>query len=358
MKATMVKILSGIGGLLALLSGVFWWLSASLQVDILAKAIDTNPTMLEKISLLAAQQNLWAGLLTKAPEDDDDEDFPIDATGAGSMLVLKEMQQDKDKNFVTLLFNLIDPDIADNTYTHLKTGGMRDSERFDDEAPTLSAHLVVSLHPKSKNLMQYRSAFEHMPGISRGRVTVLLNRLLRRATKDNPDFEFESDEDDHGKKSKAKSIKRYRPRISFSMQASHTLRDSIKSGELKYINIISRTTEVVPLDEFPGVEQKEHRVMIKTQTRDPKIVEKVVNKFRTNKFEFDDVQVKIENIARGSKTKFSATQDQAGDLTFARLVPLDGVKGDPLKQGYSKINRKLSSSLVTAVQKESNWAAK
>jgi hypothetical protein len=59
MKKVAVKSLSAIGGLAALVSGIFWYASASLQVDIAKKLVAAETV--EKLSLLSAQENFWAG---------------------------------------------------------------------------------------------------------------------------------------------------------------------------------------------------------------------------------------------------------------------------------------------------------
>jgi hypothetical protein len=61
MKKSIVKSLSAAGGLTALVSGYFWYLSANLQVDIAKQLVDSD--VVEKLSLFSAQENLWAGSL-------------------------------------------------------------------------------------------------------------------------------------------------------------------------------------------------------------------------------------------------------------------------------------------------------
>jgi hypothetical protein len=292
--------------------------------------------------------------ITKAPEADDDD---ADTKAGDSVLIIKQMEIDDASETITILFNLVDPDIADNTYTDLNTGDMRDSQRLENEAPTISAHLVIETKRRTRTFVQYRAVLEHVAGINRGRVQVFLNRLLRAAVKDDHKFEFTSTEEADGKKKKV--TKKYRPKISFSLQASETVRGSIKRGELKFIDIISRRHEAVPLDDLPGVAQKELRVRLRTESRDPKIVEKIVAKFKAQDYEFDDVQLRIAGVARGSKPlRFSALQDQAQDLTFSRVVSLSGVNVDPLRQGYPKIHKPIKNSLAKILKTDSEWSTR
>ena len=58
----MISKLSGVaGGILAIVSGFFWWQSADLQVQTLTTLATKSPDALAKLSILSANENLWAG---------------------------------------------------------------------------------------------------------------------------------------------------------------------------------------------------------------------------------------------------------------------------------------------------------
>ena len=61
MRSGIAKASGGVGGLLALVSGYFWWQSADFQVQILTTLANASPEGLAKLTVLSAKENLWAG---------------------------------------------------------------------------------------------------------------------------------------------------------------------------------------------------------------------------------------------------------------------------------------------------------
>lgn len=66
MKQGIAKGLAAIGGVLALVSGFFWWQSADMQVKLMTELTNAAPNAVARLGLLAAQENLWAGELAAA----------------------------------------------------------------------------------------------------------------------------------------------------------------------------------------------------------------------------------------------------------------------------------------------------
>ncbi len=80
---------------------------------------------------------------------------------------------------VEILFRLADYKIPDNRFLNLKTRALRDASRKTDEAPAVSAHLVIDISKKHETKRTYPTIIENSNYLSKTSILRVINAILK-----------------------------------------------------------------------------------------------------------------------------------------------------------------------------------
>lgn len=161
-----------------------------------------------------------------------DAEKALEVQSNGDIVELMNVEHDQEKNALVLLFHRASPDAAEPAYRKKareaegKKVTVRASTKEEGEEQSVSAHLIISLVPKSQGV--YRSALEEIPGVSMSSV----KRVIGKALYDYP-YQY----------AKKKEVKAtycvFRP----EGVKSETMTNALKDG---YINYVTLTRQAAP----------------------------------------------------------------------------------------------------------------
>lgn len=208
------------------------------------------------------------------------------------------------KSHAIFLFQMRDPNIADQIQKDKKTRKSRSFNRKDGEAPTVSLHMVVSFTPTGKTGDCYSAFIENIPGIGRGAIIQYLIELFKQNFSGT--FIPTAPKDKKGKQGKAKTIKprAYRAYPEILGHSSSTLKSALTGGAtFEEIRLIKYKETPTQLGESPDIESEEHSVTLKMKPdfSGKDALTRLVKTVESYKSTYDDAKVKITPTSGRSK---------------------------------------------------------
>lgn len=163
-----------------------------------------------------------------------------------------DLQIDESNEALILLIQYADTKVSDPAFSKIETGELRVEPKLEGEGIAVSAHVVVSLKEKVSGTSTFFTLIEEVPGLTKTRIERFLTHEFEVISKGR--FLY---------KDKSEKEKPCRPIAQLTGYLSDTFADSLKTGELKEVQLIK--TEVVEsgLDENNYVAERENVLKIK-----------------------------------------------------------------------------------------------
>ena len=149
---------------------------------------------------------------------------------------ITDMSIDNENQIANLLIQYADKSVADPAFGNLETGVLRFEPKLDGEGIAVSAHMAISLVPRTPRSNIYLTLIEDVPGITRSRIAPFLTSEFKHSC----DFMFR---DENGQNN------RCRPLVTVVSHASQTLREELRRGQLNSIDLIKLDYQEPRFDE-------------------------------------------------------------------------------------------------------------
>lgn len=129
--------------------------------------------------------------------------------------------------FISLLIRMVDPAILDNDYLNRNNGEQRRAERYSEEDPVVSAHVVINCDSRYDPSRQYPTAIGNVDFLSRSLIQRFFGSIFSR------NFAEKRIERASGKE------KVYQPKLELQSPHAHTIAGSLQAGgvlkEIKWV---------------------------------------------------------------------------------------------------------------------------
>ncbi len=226
-----------------------------------------------------------------------------------------------------LLIQYSDSNAADPSFSHLKSGKLRQEPKLDGEGIAVSAHMVINLMPMPGKPLEFLMLLEDVPGIGKTRILPFLNAVLKKTmlrTFIDPAT---------GKEGSC------HPYLTMIHHTSNTLKKDLEDGELRFIEV-SKSDTIADLDEPEKLIRSTNIVRVKVAPKlDGEEAVGLINRVRrmySNKgFEHFKIIFKHEEGKIRTVDLSSARQD-AAEALFGRMEFLKSVQ--PLPQCSDELN--------------------
>lgn len=267
------------------------------------------------------------------------------------LYLIGDMRIDEASQTATLLISVIDKAMADAAYGHLDTRETRIIKKGEREGGHLSAHLVISLKPQKANT--HLCLLEGMRHLNASNIQFLLNSLLRKEHKANPDrYTYP---DPGGAKTKAGTMRRipYLPLIDLGGHPSEMLIEEIEKGVIRHISFI-QTREQQPFSDDPYLDESEFqlRVTVKQTIPQERRWERISRAITSKKSEFShgrisfvDSNLSVRNVEFDTE---NATIDNTQYVKFRIISKID----PPMAEASSTIVNHLESRMVALLNED------
>lgn len=282
-------------------------------------------------------------------EEDERDEEPKDGVPS-SVIYIADMVLRPDGT-TTILFHFGDVEGTNPAFLNIRTRTTKVVRREIDETNGYGAHLVIGPPQAGRQLGMHRCVLERMPHLGRSRLVRFLNRLIRDATRKDPDLEFPDPET--GNK------RRFRPKLSSSMQLSQGLRRDLAQGTLSHVEFSTART-VEQDDELPQIEvqKKLLRVKVKSQARGMDRVREIVNDIKNWGHEkgYEEMQLHFRRAGTDQRLSPRVRTDAADafDALYSRSEVLDGFSTE-LDQCHTRIHPQMRSKLEQLLRHPHLW---
>lgn len=253
---------------------------------------------------------------------------------------LKDLGIDEDSDIAYFLINYSDTNIVDPVFENLETGKLRTEAKLKGEGISVSTHLVVSLVNSTKSDRHYLAVLEDVPGIGKTK----LEPFLTSEFKEVSDFSFEDE---------ANRERDCRPIIEFQGHLSQKLKDDIKDGALREIELIKYRTDDEEFDEDGCLEEKSRKVLIKVQgSFVGRAALAILNKVRKKAAEagYNDFRVRFKKGTRERDVKVDSlvNREDIGDVIYVCQEVLDLTKSLP--QSSDRVQKELLKKMIDLIE--------
>lgn len=248
--------------------------------------------------------------------------------------VVRMLDLREDADAVSFLIVYADKNSANPAFMNFMTGKAKVLAKEKDEGGAVSAHCVILKRPSSKKPLVYSAAIERVPGVTRSIIGSFLNAQMREAS----NFAI---------RRKDQSPLCCWPGFNIVGQASSQLREALRTGQLKEIELVGYAYDDRGLDQMGRATERIHTLKIKpteTHTADENIhwINKVSGWGRRKGFH--DLKIRYKaSTGRTDTVGLSTMKDDVGDFLFTRhaVVQLD----TQLSQCEEKISEELVSKM-------------
>lgn len=243
------------------------------------------------------------------------------------------------QEMVVLLFRRSDPDLAAPVFENRKTRALRLSDKGEDDAEAVSAHLFLSTRPAFTPNPTYRAILEEVPGLGRTYVQAIMKQVLR----DRP-YEYE---DDRGQAKNTYSV------VVFGGVPSETLGQAIRRGGIKYIELV-RAPRLDGLD-TAGLVAHAERLKLSVKESDRGNLD-IIRRVRgwANAHEWRDLRVQIATGDDRTRVVEVAREADAADVLFVKSELMTDIK-PPLLQCTEKVHNTLSLRAADVLNSDAGW---
>lgn len=229
-----------------------------------------------------------------------------------------------DLGLLALLFRRSDPDATAQMYEHRQTLALRKSDKTDDDAVTVSAHLFISLETNDEG--GHTAALEEVQSIGRTYVLQILLDALRDVTYETADK--------RGRPQQSQTL------VDVSGIRSDRLADAAGESRLEYIELV-RPADTEGLD-TDGLAPREQRMIVRIEpdADDPVGLVRRVKEWALG-HDWSKVKVKIKLPEDKSRLIDVSREADAADVLFVRARKVDLVH--PMDSCAEIVNLELAS---------------
>lgn len=227
------------------------------------------------------------------------------------------------------LFRRSDPGATTPVWENQRTRQLRDADKKEDDALTVSAHLFVELRHSGGPRPTHRAILEEIPGLGRTYIHDLLGGVIKAHKYDYKD-------------------KRGNPQETYTLVdldgvPADTLSKAVGQGsEIEYIELV-KVPDVRGLDIEHLVPRPIRWKLYIRAT--PEGAVPIINRVKKwSEKEWNDVRVRINMPDKRSRLVSVARQQDAADVLFVRAVPIT-VKG-PLKAATDVVSDQLLEKAI------------
>ncbi|MDI3566651.1 hypothetical protein [Bradyrhizobium sp. Arg816] len=247
---------------------------------------------------------------------------------------LTKFEVRRDKGVAIFLFRRSDPDATTPVWENQRTRELREADKGEDDAITMSAHLFVELKTDGGPRPTHRAILEEIPGLGRTYVQGILGDVLR-AHKYNY-------KDRRGKEQETYTL------VDFLGVKSETIDKAMGAGsEIEYVELV-KPPDVRGLD-MEHIVPREVRWKLYIRST-PERSLPIINKIKkwAGK-DWSDVRVRINMPEARSRLVSVARVQDAADVLFVRAVPVTVKK--PLPACTENVNEELLSKAIELFKK-------
>ncbi|WP_146617684.1 hypothetical protein [Rhodoplanes serenus] len=227
------------------------------------------------------------------------------------------------------LFRRSDPDASTPMWEDQATRAIREADKKENDALTVSSHLFVELISNGGPRPMHRALLEEVPGLGRTYVHTLLSGILR-----SHKYNYK---DRRGVDKETNTL------IDFEGIKSENLNSAIGQGsEIEYIELV-KLPEMKGLD-TEGLAPREVRWKLYLKAS-PENAIPIINRVKKwSEKEWKDVRVRINMPEDRSRMVSVARAQDAADVLFVRAVPVTVTK--PMKPCTDVVNEELLSKAL------------
>lgn len=158
-------------------------------------------------------------------------------------------------DLAVILFRLASDTIPDNRFLNKKTRAMRDAARQKDEAPAVSAHLVIDISSRYDQKRKYPTAIENARYLSKTIMLMAINRVLRENLSVSRKWTSKSGDQKN---------RNFTPRLAYHANYRNSINGMIdRNGAIAGIELIDEKIEEVTMGSTasPVTEKRELRII-------------------------------------------------------------------------------------------------
>lgn len=209
-------------------------------------------------------------------------------------------------NLAILLFRRSDPDATPPIFESLKTRKLRPSDKGEDDAIAVSAHLFVSLKEGTGPEPVYPAILEEVPGLGRTYIQGILGDILRDAK--------------YGYKDPRGEVKSTHTLIDFQGVKAESIEKALSGATIPYVELV-RPPKIKGLD-TEGIVAREERMRLVVRAEPEKALAIInrVKKWAGN--DWSEVKVRINMPEHRSRLVSIAREQDAKDVLFVRALPI------------------------------------
>jgi hypothetical protein len=258
--------------------------------------------------------------------------FPLRNNDVISLTKIDVREADK---LAILLFRRSDPDAATPVFENTKTKRLRLSDKKDDEAEAVSAHVFINLVERLTPGPTYRAVIEEVPGIGRSFIQGALQHILR------PHIYLFRDE--RGETKDTYSI----PWL--EGVPSETVGGALSGGALEHVELV-RPPKTTGLD-LDGLVPHEERMKLTVKATSKKGILTALDRIRDWAYghNWSKVRVRVSDTENRSRVVDIARNADAADVLFVHSEKVTTEK--PLLQCTDKINEELVAEALAIFAK-------
>jgi hypothetical protein len=233
----------------------------------------------------------------------------------------------KDK-LAILLFRRSDPNAAAPIFEHGKTQSLRRSDKTDDEAVAISAHLFISLTGiRDSSNPAYRAILEEVPGLGRTYIQTLLADLLSETPYNYTDH--------RGEQQETYTL------VRVDGVKSEKVGGALKNSAVPSVTLV-RPANIKGMDTGGLVEAREERMKLVIRATPEKtlgVIKKIQSWMKTH--DWKNALIEVAMPENRTRLVSIAREADAADILFVRSEPID--VANPLDPCTETINEELVS---------------
>ena len=239
----------------------------------------------------------------------------------------------RDLGLAVMLFRRSDPDASTPMWEDQTTRAIREADRHENDALTVSCHLFIELATKGGPHPTHRAILEEIYGLGRTYVHTIIGDLLRAHK-----YTYK---DRRGQDKETNTV------VDFDGVKSESLNKAVGQGsEIEYIELV-RPPDVKGLD-TEGLAVRDERMKLYLRTSPERALLTINRVKKWSEKEWKDVRVRINMPEHRSRMVSVARVQDAADVLFVRAVPVTVQK--PLKPCTETVNEELMGKALEVFQ--------
>lgn len=218
------------------------------------------------------------------------------------------------KNAIVLLIQYTDTQVTSPVFSKLDTGELRKEPLLEGEGVAVSAHIVIKLTQKQKNLNAYEMLVEEVPGIGRSRISDFLRSEFKTVSKNQYTF---NDLTDGNKEKKVLPASKIHP-----TPKSKLGEDLLASTDIKEVEFYRHVEQKTGIDEdnYFIVEKETARAKITTTAAAGGLKKTLTALSRVTKNnKYDGFRIKYKSLKNNKRIKTAVMNADEEDI-FNALI--------------------------------------